>query len=182
MFGPVQNNLDAPKIVLDLCIGMWLGPISISFILSMPSTGSSKASFSSKNFRSVWDFLLCVWRYVSTMDGISNLCPKKYDTFLHSKWKMIQHTVKSRAVDRSTIQFWTIFGVLLTEMCCFLILLSYAWKNVLYQWWQNLEAIWKLTDLQTTWLIECMKILSAWSFPHSFVKHKSGSLFLVYTL
>ena len=30
---------------------------------------------------------------------------------------VIIHTVKSRAVDRSTIQFLTIFGVLLTETC-----------------------------------------------------------------
>ena len=31
--------------------------------------------------------------------------------------KICQHTVKSRAVDRSTIQFLRIFGMLLTEMC-----------------------------------------------------------------
>ena len=31
--------------------------------------------------------------------------------------KLSIYTVKSRAVDRSTIQFSTIFGVLLTEMC-----------------------------------------------------------------
>ena len=72
-FGRAQNIFGS--------IGMWLGPISISFILSMPSTDSSRgASFSSWNFRSVqctvWDFLLSVWRYVSTMAEISKFCPK----------------------------------------------------------------------------------------------------------
>ena len=38
----------------------------------------------------------------------------------------IVHTVKSRAVDRSTIQFLSIFGVLLTEMC-------YYYQGLLYR-------------------------------------------------
>ena len=49
-----------------------------------------------------------------------------WDTTLYSIWTQFQnfnykiviwHTVKSRAVDRSTIQFLTIFWVLLTETC-----------------------------------------------------------------
>ena len=34
-----------------------------------------------------------------------------------TKEVQIVYTVKSRAVDRSTIQFLSIFGVLLTEIC-----------------------------------------------------------------
>ena len=39
------------------------------------------------------------------------------------RFVLVQVTVKSRAVDRSTIQFSTIFGVLLTETCYYSIVL-----------------------------------------------------------
>ena len=61
----------------------------------------------------IWQFLnLCVLFSVTLCGGIAVV------TFAFAGKEIeIIHTVKSRAVDRSTIQFLTIFGVLLTEIC-----------------------------------------------------------------